>query len=98
MNEHKSRQEMLSDMINLAIEINGTERRTASVSDKPTVMIRFSGHTAALHIQIYPHGWEKEKSPEICYDMYFDTLFSQEEYNHVYAELRLLRDMVKDEK
>lgn len=98
MGENKSREEMLLDMIHLAVEINGTECRKAILCDKPTVFVRYSGHVAELEISIFLHGWEDYKDADFRYVLYFDNLFSRKEYDQAYAALETLRDMGKDEK
>ncbi len=66
----------VSEIFQLCIEINDFENRQRSITgSKPTVFLNFSGHVAALDIQVFEGGWEEQKEGNKKFCIYLDNYF-----------------------
>ena len=67
--------EQIHEMLDLVLDINGMEARTREkTGDKPTVFVRFYGHTCSLEIDIYKKGWSPNVGSDACERIYLDDL------------------------
>lgn len=61
----KRNREQIHRLLELALDINGLEKRNQSVTgDLPTAFFVFSGHVGWVEVQIFSNGWISDKDPD----------------------------------
>lgn len=76
-NQQKEAREIVKQIFNLALAINPNVTMQDTTGKKPTVFVRFSGHVAAVDVEIYLNGWDsgacdKDGSLVMRYTIYLD--------------------------
>lgn len=56
--------ELVLRIVERAIYYNNTQTQQSITSGKPTFFVYFSGHTAALYVNIHTNGWEPNGNSE----------------------------------
>ena len=56
--QQKETREIVKQIFHLALAINPNDTNQDTTGKKPTVFVRFSGHVAAVDVDIYPNGWD----------------------------------------
>lgn len=51
-------------ILSRAMRYNNMPTKTEHTGNKPTFFVEYSGHTASLHVSIYPNGWAAEDDVE----------------------------------
>ena len=75
--QHETR-EIVKQIFELALAINPNDTKKGTTGKKPTVIVKFSGHVAAVDVEIYLNGWdsgacaEDESLNVIRYTIYLD--------------------------
>ena len=70
--------EIVKQIFNLALAVNPNDTTQDKTGNKPTVFVKFSGHVAAVDVEIYLNGWdsgacaEDESLDVIRYTIYLD--------------------------
>ena len=75
--QQKEAREIVKQIFHLALAINPNVTKQDTTGKKPTVFVRFSGHVAAVDVDIYPNGWDsgvcdKEEPLAMRYTIYLD--------------------------
>ena len=70
-------------IVERAMFYNDTQTQQSITGGKPTFFVRFSGHTAALYVNIYANGWEQGGKSED-----FDIYLSERDYNGTADEIQ----------
>ena len=76
--QQQETREIVKQIFNLALAINPNVTRQDTTGKKPTVFVKFSGHVAAVDVEIYLNGWdsgacaEDESLDVIRYPIYLD--------------------------
>lgn len=76
--QQQETREIVKQIFNLALAINPNDTKQGKTGKKPTVFVRFSGHVAAVDVEIYLNGWdsgacaEDESLNVIRYTIYLD--------------------------
>ena len=75
--QQKEAREIVNQIFALALAINPNDTRQGKTGNKPTVFVRFSGHVAAVDVDIYPNGWDSGACDEdeplaMRYTIYLD--------------------------
>ena len=55
--QQQETREIVKQIFNLALAINPNDTKQDTTGKKPTVFVGFSGHVAAVHVDIYLNGW-----------------------------------------
>lgn len=77
-NQQEEARKIVKQIFNLALAINPNVTKQDTTGKKPTVFVRFSGHVAAVDVEIYLNGWdsgacaEDESLNVIRYTIYLD--------------------------
>ena len=75
--QHETR-EIAKQIFELALAINPNDTNKGTTGKKPTVFVKFSGHVAAVDVEIHLNGWdsgacaEDESLDVIRYTIYLD--------------------------
>ena len=56
--QQKEAREIVKQIFHLALAINPNVTKQGTTGKKPTVFVRFSGHVAAVDVDIYLNGWD----------------------------------------
>ena len=69
--------EIVKQIFNLALAVNPNDTTQDKTGNKPTVFVRFSGHVAAVYVDIYLNGWDsgacdKDEPLVMRYTIYLD--------------------------
>ena len=56
--QQKEAREIVKQIFHLALAINPNVTKQDTTGKKPTVFVRFSGHVAAVDVDIYLNGWD----------------------------------------
>ena len=56
--QQKEAREIVNQIFALALAINPNDTKQGTTGKKPTVFVRFSGHVAAVDVDIYLNGWD----------------------------------------
>jgi hypothetical protein len=76
--QQKETREIVKQIFNLALAVNPNDTKQDTTGKKPTVFVKFSGHVAAVDVEIYFKGWdsgacaEDESLDVIRYTIYLD--------------------------
>lgn len=68
----KKIKEKVLKIMALALEFNNTRTQNKYTGNKPTVWVKFSGHTCQLDVQISHEGWERFAEKETQMWIYLD--------------------------
>lgn len=75
--------ELVLRIVERAIYYNNTQTQQSITSGKPTFFVYFSGHTAALYVNIYANGWDQGGKSED-----FDIYLSERDYSGTADEIQ----------
>lgn len=77
--QQKEAREIVKQIFHLALAINPNVTNQATTGKKPTVFVSFSGHIAAVYVDIYHDGWDSEKEcSQTRYTIYLgDEMFTE---------------------
>lgn len=72
--QQQETREIVKQIFNLALAINPNETKQDTTGKKPTVFVRFSGHVAAVDVNIHLNGWDSGVCDPLVmrYTIYFD--------------------------
>jgi hypothetical protein len=76
--QQKEAREVVKRIFDLALAINPNDTKQGKTGKKPTVFVKFSGHVAAVDVEIHLKGWdsgacvEDESLDVIRYTIYLD--------------------------
>ena len=76
--QQQETKEIVKQIFNLALAVNPNDTKQDTTGKKPTVFVKFSGHVAAVDVEIYLNGWDSGECAEdesldvICYTIYLD--------------------------
>lgn len=56
--QQQETREIVKQIFNLALAVNPNVTKQATTGKKPTVFVKFSGHVAAVDVDIYLNGWD----------------------------------------
>lgn len=75
--QQQETREIVKQIFNLALAINPNVTMQDTTGKKPTVFVRFSGHVAAVDVDIYLNGWDsgacdKDEPLVMRYTIYLD--------------------------
>ena len=56
--QQKETREIVKQIFHLALAINPNVTKQDTTGKKPTVFVKFSGHVAAVDVDIYLNGWD----------------------------------------
>ena len=76
--QQKEAREIVKQIFNLALAVNPNDTKKGTTGKKPTVFVKFSGHVAAVDVEIHLNGWdsgacaEDESLDVIRYTIYLD--------------------------
>ena len=77
--QHETR-EIVKQIFNLALAINPNVTKQDTTGKKPTVFVRFSGHVAAVNVEIYLNGWDSgARAVDESHDVIRHTIYLDEE-------------------
>ncbi|MBQ7981670.1 MAG: hypothetical protein IJ305_08735, partial [Oscillospiraceae bacterium] len=74
---------LVHEIVDRAMSYNSTQTEQELTSNKPTFFVRFSGHTAALYVNIHANGWEPDSKSED-----FDIYLSERDYSGTADEIQ----------
>ena len=79
-NQQKEAREIVKQIFNLALAINPNVTKQDTTGKKPTVFVRFSGHVAAVNVEIYLNGWDSgARAVDESHDVIRHTIYLDEE-------------------
>lgn len=85
----KRNREQIHRLLELALDINGLEKRKQSVTgDLPTAFFVFSGHVAAISVEIHSCGWRIDDAPDKKVSAYIDKVGELERAVHQLEEIK----------
>lgn len=88
-----SKRELVDQIYNLCLEINGLGVRTAGLTNLPTVFFEFRGHIGAVCVQIHLKGWEPESEPDYHLYLYLeDSMYMEKLFLNVIDILTKIKD------
>ncbi len=88
MSKNEEIREAMHELLDAVLECNGFEsRKQEKTGNKPTVFLRYFGHTNEVEINISPAGWFPEECPETILDMYLDHWVDAVEIENAIARL-----------
>ena len=75
--QHQETREIVKQIFNLALAVNPNDTKQGTTGKKPTVFVSFSGHVAAVYVDIYLNGWgsgacDKDEPLIMRYTIYLD--------------------------
>ncbi len=75
--QQQETREIVKQIFTLALAINPNDTKQDTTGKKPTVFVKFSGHVAAVDVDIYLNGWDsgacdKDEPLVIRYTIYLD--------------------------
>ena len=75
--QQQETREIVKQIFNLALAVNPNDTAQDTTGNKPTVFVRFSGHVAAVCVDIYLNGWDsgacdKDEPLVMRYTIYLD--------------------------
>ena len=76
--QQQETREIVKQIFALALAINPNDTKQDTTGNKPTVFVKFSGHVAAVDVEIYLNGWDSgacdKDDPLVirCYTIYLD--------------------------
>lgn len=69
----KRKREQIHRLLDLALDINGLGMRKQNVTGNlPTAFIHYSGHVAAISVEIHSCGWRIDDAPDKKVSAYID--------------------------
>lgn len=69
----EDKRELLHQILDLVIDINGFEQRRESENpNKPTVFFKFNGHVCDIEVDVYSDGWKPYQDVDIELQEYID--------------------------
>lgn len=74
---------LVHEIVDRFLDYNPTVTQQEDTGSKPTFFLYFSGHTAALYVNIYANGWEQGGKSED-----FDIYLSESEYTGTADEIQ----------
>lgn len=77
----------VQQIMSLAMQLNPTKTERKITGNKPTVFVRFAGHTCGLYVEIIKKGWQFENNT-----MYETTFYLNE---NPYEELDEMIDLLE---
>lgn len=85
----KRKREQIHRLLEQALDINGLEKRKQSVTgDLPTAFFVFSGHVAAISVEIHSCGWRIDDAPDKKVSAYIDKVGELERAVHQLEEIK----------
>ena len=82
--EEKLLREQMHKLLDIVLDTNGLERRTAATTgDRPTMFFEYQGHVNRLGIDINPNGWEPGSTPMHLMDQWLERPFTEKEMQYV---------------
>lgn len=74
MSKNEEVRAAMHELLDAVLDCNGFEsRRVEKTGTKPTVFMRYYGHTNEVEIDISPAGWFPEERTDTILDMYLDN-------------------------
>ena len=75
--QQQETREIVKQIFNLALAVNPNLTKQDTTGKKPTVFVRFSGHVAAVDVDIHLNGWDsgacdKDEPLVMRYTIYLD--------------------------
>lgn len=75
--QQQETREIVKQIFNLALAVNPNDTKQDTTGNKPTVFVSFSGHVAAVDVDIYLNGWDsgacdKDEPLVMRYTIYLD--------------------------
>lgn len=71
----KRKRKQIHELLDLVLDINGLEKRKQSVTGNlPTAFIHYSGHVAAISVEIHSCGWRIDGVPDKKVSAYIDKV------------------------
>ena len=75
--QQQETREIVKQIFTLALAINPNDTKQDTTGKKPTVFVKFSGHVAAVDVEIYLNGWDsgacdKDEPLVIRYTIFLD--------------------------
>jgi hypothetical protein len=92
--EEQEKREKLHKILDLVIDINGLEPRTAA-QNKPTAFLEFSGHVALLQVRVYEKGWERNNGNLSMEKKIYTDSASCKNYDDIIRKLERTKVKVK---
>ena len=95
--------EKVNEILQLCFAINRFEQRQKEkTGDKPTVLVRFSGHTASLDVDVYEKGWHEESEADKWFYIMLDSSYQyindpMEELDNCIQYLKSLEERCNNE-
>lgn len=74
---------LVHETVDRFLDYNPTVTQQEDTGSKPTFFLYFSGHTAALYVNIYANGWEQGGKSED-----FDIYLSERDYSGTATEIQ----------
>ena len=74
---------LVHETVDRFLDYNPTVTQQEDTGSKPTFFLYFSGHTAALYVNIYANGWDQGGKSED-----FDIYLSESDYSGTATEIQ----------
>lgn len=85
MNKARQR-EQIHRLLDVVLDCNGLDERKQSITGNlPTMFFSFSGHVAAVMIELHKNGWKEGEQEDLDWWVRLDRPITEEQINKIRA-------------